>query len=163
MMFLSVYVKMTKFNIITANKLFSDKKFLELQDKRVEQIKIMSNLYQENPNKISDRIEAIDNNYRRRTGESTQKKNKTGLSSQMTGFDDSVSENKSKSKSYDDKSARNTNEGFDNTLNKIGSLVISEDDNKDNKRNTDEKTNGKKKNLDKSTKNNYEFNFNRVT
>ena len=152
MMFLSVYVKMIKFNILTANKLFSDRKFLELQDKRVEQIKIMSNLYQENPNKISDRIEAIDNNYRRRTGEATTKKTKTGLSSQMTGFDDSVSENKSKSKSYDEKSARNTNEGFDNTLNKIGSLVISEDENKDNKRNMEEKTNGKKKNLDKSTK-----------
>ena len=64
MMFLNVYVKMIKYNILTANKLFSDRKFLELQDKRVEQIKIMSNLYQENPNKISDRIEAIDNNYR---------------------------------------------------------------------------------------------------
>ena len=43
---------MVKINILTANKLFSDKKFLELQDKRVEQLKIMSNLYQENPNKI---------------------------------------------------------------------------------------------------------------
>ena len=155
MMFLSVYVKMIKFNILTANKLFSDRKFLELQDKRVEQIKIMSNLYQENPNKISDRIEAIDNNYRRGKGEALQKKNKTNISSQMTGYDDSISENKSKSHSNDDKSTRNTNEGFDNTLNKIGSLYIPEDENKDNNKKTisEEKTNGKKKNIDKSGKN----------
>ena len=53
MLFLYVYVKMVKFNILTANKLFSDRKFLELQDKRVEQLKIMTYLYQENPNKIS--------------------------------------------------------------------------------------------------------------
>ena len=153
MMFLNVYVKMIKFNILTANKLFSDRKFLELQDKRVEQIKIMSNLYQENPNKISDRIEAIDNNYRRRTGEASTKKNKgNGLSSQMTGFDDSVSESKSKTKSYDDKSTKNTNEGFDNTLNKIGSLIISEDENKENNKKMDEKTNGKKKTSDKNPK-----------
>ena len=93
---------MIKFNILTANKLFSDRKFLELQDKRVEQIKIMSNLYQENPNKISDKIESIDNSYKRRSGESIQKKNRSrdNLSSQMSGgFDDSVSDNKSKSKS----------------------------------------------------------------
>ena len=156
MMFLNVYVKMIKFNILTANKLFSDRKFLELQDKRVEQIKIMSNLYQENPNKISDRIEYIDNNYRRRTGEASQKKNKNvGISSQMTGFDDSISDTKSKSKSYEDKSTKNTNEGFDNTLNKIGSLVISEDENKENNKKTinGEKSNGKKKNIDKIAKN----------
>ena len=149
MMFLYVYVKMIKYNILTANKLFSDRKFLELQDKRVDQIKVMSNLYQENPNKISDRIEAIDNNYRRRTGESTIKKKVNGLTSQQTGFDDSVSDTKSKSRSYDEKSARNTNEGFENTLNKIGSLIIEDN----NKKNGEEKYNGKKKNLDKSTKN----------
>ena len=150
-MFLYVYVKMIKYNILTANKLFSDRKFLELQDKRIEQIKIMSNLYQENPNKISDKIEVIDNNYRRRTGETNTKKNKgNGLSSQMTGYDDSVSDTKSKSRTTDDKSTKNTNEGFDNTLNKIGSLIV--DDN--NKKNVnEEKYNGKKKNLDKSTKN----------
>ena len=76
MLFLFVYVKMVKINILTANKLFSDKKFLELQDKRVEQLKIMSNLYQENPNKISDKIESIENNYRKKMGDNTIQRNK---------------------------------------------------------------------------------------
>ena len=52
---------MVKFNITTANKLFSDRNFLELQDRRIEQLKILSNLYQESPIKITERIEAIDN------------------------------------------------------------------------------------------------------
>ena len=76
MLFLFVYVKMVKINILTANKLFSDKKFLELQDKRVEQLKIMSNLYQENPNKISDKIESIEYNYRKKMGDNIVQKNK---------------------------------------------------------------------------------------
>ena len=66
MMFLFVYVNMVKFNITTANKLFSDRNFLELQDRRIEQMKILSNLYQENPIKITERIEVIDNIYRRK-------------------------------------------------------------------------------------------------
>jgi hypothetical protein len=77
MMFLYVYVKMVKYNILTANKLFSDRSFLELQDRRIEQIKILSNLYQESPLKISEKIESIDNYYRRKTGELDKKKGKT--------------------------------------------------------------------------------------
>ena len=76
MLFLYVYVKMVKINILTANKLFSDKKFLELQDKRVEQLKIMSNLYQENPNKICDKIDSIEYNYRKKMGDNTIQRNK---------------------------------------------------------------------------------------
>ncbi len=76
MLFLFVYVKMVKINILTANKLFSDKKFLELQDKRVEQLKIMSNLYQENPNKICDKIESIEYNYRKKMGDNVVQKNR---------------------------------------------------------------------------------------
>ena len=67
---------MVKINILTANKLFSDKKFLELQDKRVEQLKIMSNLYQENPNKICDKIDSIEYNYRKKMGDNTIQRNK---------------------------------------------------------------------------------------
>ena len=77
MMFLYVYVKMVKFNILTANKLFSDRNFLELQDRRIEQMKILSNLYQESPLKISEKIDYIDNSYRRKSGEIDKKKNKT--------------------------------------------------------------------------------------
>ena len=74
MMFLYVYVKMIKYNILTANKLFSDRNFLELQDRRIEQMKILSNLYQESPLKISEKIEFIDNSYKRKTGEIDKKK-----------------------------------------------------------------------------------------
>ena len=73
MMFLFVYVKMVKFNITTANKLFSDRNFLELQDRRIEQLKILSNLYQETPIKITERIESIENIYKRKTGELEKK------------------------------------------------------------------------------------------
>ena len=76
MLFLFVYVKMVKINILTANKLFSDKKFLELQDRRIEQLKIMSNLYQENPNKICDKIDSIEYNYRKKIGDNTVQRNK---------------------------------------------------------------------------------------
>ena len=77
LMFLFVYVKMVKFNITTANKLFSDRNFLELQDRRIEQFKILSNLYQESPLKIVERIETIDNAYKRKTGEIEKKNAKT--------------------------------------------------------------------------------------
>ena len=76
MMFLFVYVKMVKYNILSANKLFSDRNFLELQDKRIEQMKILSNLYQESPLKISEKIENIENYYRKKTGDADRKRNK---------------------------------------------------------------------------------------
>ena len=77
MMFLFVYVKMVKYNITTANTLFSDRNFLELQDRRIEQLKILSNLYQESPIKITERIDNIDNIYRRKTGEIERQAAKT--------------------------------------------------------------------------------------
>ena len=100
MMFLYVYVKMVKFNITTANKLFSDRNFLELQDRRIEQLKILSNLYQEAPIKITERIESIENAYRRKTGE-LEKKNAKNLdnSAHLEGGEkdnDNLSEDKKK-------------------------------------------------------------------
>ena len=159
MMFLFVYVKMIKSSILSANKLFSDKKFLELQDRRVEQLKIMSNLYQENPNKISDRIEAIDNYYRRKTGEMERKKNVTnndGFNSQMQEEEKS---DRSTDKKKDDKSIKKKKKAnVNDTLQKIGSLI---EDDKDIKKATKlitlsderidrEKKNEEKKNLEKS-------------
>ena len=77
MMFLFVYVKMVKFNITTANKLFSDRNFLELQDRRIEQLKILSNLYQETTIKITEKIESIENIYKRKKGELEKKRAKS--------------------------------------------------------------------------------------
>ena len=74
--FLFSYTKMMKINIFSSNQLFSDKKFLELQNKRIEQIKIMNNLYSEHPLKIAEKIDLIDDIYRKKTREdSTPVKN----------------------------------------------------------------------------------------
>ena len=64
--FLISFIKMMKFNIFSSNQLFSDKRFLEMQNKRIEQIKIMNNLYSEHPIKIAERIELIDDLYRKK-------------------------------------------------------------------------------------------------
>jgi hypothetical protein len=66
--FLLSYIKMMKSNIFSSNQLFSDKKFLEMQNKRIEQIKIMNNLYSENPLKIAEKIEIIDDLYKKKKG-----------------------------------------------------------------------------------------------
>ena len=128
MMFLFVYVKMVKFNILTANKLFSDRNFLELQDRRIEQMKILSNLYQESPLKITERIVAIDNNYRRKTGEQDKKKTQSlDNNMHMDGEkeSDNLSEISGVKKSY--KSKYQTKKNINDTLKSIGSLT---DDNK---------------------------------
>ena len=143
MMFLFVYVKMVKFNILTANKLFSDRNFLELQDRRIEQMKILSNLYQESPLKITERIDAIDNYYRRKTGEADKKKTQT-LDNNMNIDGEKESDNLSEisgvKKSY--KSKYQTKKNINDTLKSIGSLT---DDNKPaaNANNNGEKTDKK--------------------
>ena len=142
MMFLYVYVKMVKYNILTANKLFSDRNFLELQDRRIEQIKILSNLYQESPLKISEKIESIDNYYRRKTGEIDKKKGKTldnnahlqeGEKDLDTLSDISASKKKANYKNKNDVVKKNIND----TLKSIGSLT--DDANKNTNTNTNNK------------------------
>ena len=137
MMFLYVYVKMVKYNILTANKLFSDRNFLELQDRRIEQMKILSNLYQESPLKISDRIESIDNSYRRKTGETDKNKNKSIDNNTHLQEGEKESDNISEDKSYSKK--RNvkiknevTKNNINDTLKSIGSLTDPEEKKKQN-------------------------------
>ena len=123
MMFLSVYVKMVKFNILTANKLFSDRNFLELQDRRIEQMKILSNLYQESPLKISERIDSIDYYYRRKTGETDKNRTKTLDGNSHTEGDkdnDNLSEISAIKKSYKKKQSK---KNINDTLKNIGSLT----------------------------------------
>ena len=126
MMFLFVYVKMVKFNITTANKLFSDRNFLELQDKRIDQLKILSNLYQESPIKITERIESIDNNYRRKTGEIERKANKTLDNNSQFNEEEKEKDNLSDiSGNQKKKIQKSTKEekNINDTLNSIGSLT----------------------------------------
>ena len=151
LLFLFVYVKMVKINILTANKLFSDKKFLELQDKRVEQLKIMSNLYQENPNKICDKIESIEYNYRKKMGDNVVQKNKRrDISNDLMAPEEKYSDVVSVS-SVNKNSREQTNTSTSTRIKskqeskEIGSL--SDDDKKKEEKSLDGKKN---KNLDKN-------------
>ena len=134
MMFLNVYVKMVKFNILTANKLFSDRNFLELQDRRIEQMKILSNLYQESPLKISERIESIDYYYKRKTGEIDKKKNKTLDNNthlqEGEKENDSLSELSKFDKKSNNNNAKNKKNNINDTLKSIGSLAEPDNNNK---------------------------------
>ena len=60
MVFLFYFIKILKLSIEQGNKIFEDKKFLEYLDKKLTQIKIMKNLYIEDPIKIMDKIESLD-------------------------------------------------------------------------------------------------------
>ena len=127
MMFLYVYVKMVKFNILTANKLFSDRNFLELQDRRIEQMKILSNLYQESPLKISERIESIDFNYRRKTGETDKKKTKTMETHSEDEKDNDNMSDISGTRKSNFKTKYQTKKNINDTLKSIGSLTADGD------------------------------------
>ena len=129
MMFLFVYVNMVKFNITTANKLFSDRNFLELQDRRIEQIKILSNLYQENPIKITERIEVIDNIYRRKTGETDKKTIRTIDNNAHLQDGEKDNDNLSDISGIQKKNFQKNNsiqKNVNDTLNSIGSLTDNE-------------------------------------
>ena len=98
---------MLKINIFTSNRLFNDKKFLDMQNKRIEQIKIMNNLYSEHPIKIAEKIDIIDELYRKKTKEENAT-NKTGnktintLESQASIVDEASTAGDLNSKSGDD-------------------------------------------------------------
>ena len=92
--FLSSYIKMMKINIFSSNQFFSDKKFLEMQNKRIDQIKIMNNLYCEHPLKIDEKIELIDDLYRRKTKE----ENSTSIKSNFKGLENNTSGNNNEEK-----------------------------------------------------------------
>jgi hypothetical protein len=92
LIFLSSYIKMMKINIFSSNQFFSDKKFLEMQNKRIEQIKIMNNLYSEHPLKIAEKIELIDDLYRRKTKE----ENSSSVKSNFKGLENSGNNNEEK-------------------------------------------------------------------
>ena len=101
--FLSSYMKMMKINIFQSNQLFSDKKFLEMQNKRIEQIKIMNNLYSEHPLKIAEKIDLIDDFYRRKTKEENSGASKNNLKD-LKGLDNVTPGNSNEDKAPDSKS-----------------------------------------------------------
>ena len=142
MMFLFVYVKMVKFNIVAANTLFNDRNFLELQDKRIEQFKILSNLYQESPIKITERIELIETAYKRKTGE-LEKQNAKTLDNNIN-FQEG--EKGKENDMFGDLSdlKKNLNKNVNGTLESLGSLTDGDktkDKKADNKNNYSENEN----------------------
>ena len=62
--FMLAFVKIIKLIILNGNKIFEDKQFLEFQEKRLNQIKIMKNLYTENPIKIMEKLDLIEDIYK---------------------------------------------------------------------------------------------------
>ena len=146
---------MVRFNILTANKLFSDRNFLELQDRRIEQLKILSNLYQESPIKITERIEIIDNIYRKKTGDNDKKTTRTLDNSAHLQDGEKDQDNLSDISSANKKIFQKNNsmeKNINDTLNSIGSLngenskLITSNTNTDRK----DKKNGKADESEKS-------------
>ena len=105
--FLSSYMKMMKMNIFGSNQLFSDKKFLEMQNKRIEQIKIMNNLYSEHPLKIAEKIDIIDDLYRKKTKEENNTSNKTNFKA-LNGADSINSVNSTNEERISDLKSRDS-------------------------------------------------------
>ena len=150
---------MVKFNITNANKLFSDRNFLELQDRRIEQLKILSNLYQENPIKITERIEAIDNIYRRKTGDVEKKTAKTLDNNAHLQDGEKETDNLSDISGIQKKNLQKNNsiqKNINDTLNSIGSLT----DNPNNPKVANMPTNDKKDKKGENKNNENENNMN---
>ena len=173
MMFLFVYVKMVKFNITAANSLFSDRNFLELQNTRIDQLKILSNLYQESPIKISERIDAIESAYKRKTGEIEKKtaKTKTNNFNIQDGEKEKDNDNLSDISGIQQKNIDKNNQIFSNPLKSPGSLTYGDNLGKENNIKNDNKLENKNNNpendkipISSVTNNNVpERVFNRIT
>ena len=74
--FLLYFIKILKLSIEQGNKILEDKKYLEYLDKRLTQIKIMKNLYVEQPIKIMDKIESLDEMFKNKNKEEAKEKEK---------------------------------------------------------------------------------------
>ena len=99
--FLISFVNILKLSIINGNKLFENKQFLEFQEKRLSQIKIMKNLYTENPIKIMDKIEIIEDFYRNKNKETSKKKTNDIQDIQELEYDKNYGKDEEKDKSND--------------------------------------------------------------
>ena len=75
MLFLFAFIKILKMSIEQGNKVLEDKKFLEFLDKKLTQIKIMKNLYLEDPIKIMDKIESLDEIFKNKKEDTKEKPN----------------------------------------------------------------------------------------
>ena len=147
--FLLSFIKILKLSIINGNKLFENKQFLEFQEKRLNQIKIMKNLYSENPIKIMDKIESIDYIYKNKNNEIAKKKTNE---SQVLEYDKNYNKDEEKEKNIDNdllsksnsqKSTMNKKTTYNNSMKNMFSTslktVNAELDKHNKEKNTDEK------------------------
>ena len=114
--FLLSFIKILKLSIMNGNKLFENKQFLDFQEKRLNQIKIMKNLYSENPIKIMDKIEAIDFVYKNKNNEITKKKTND---MQVLEYDKNYNKEEEKEKNGDHDLLSKTNSQKSNMNKKI--------------------------------------------
>ena len=82
--FLFSFIKILKLSIEQGNKILKDKQYLEYLDKRLTQIKIMKNLYTEDPIKIMDKIESLDEIFKNKNKEDAKKND---VKIQKLGYD----------------------------------------------------------------------------
>ena len=70
--FFVIYLKLLKININSANKLFMDKKYIIFQSQRLELLKILTTLYSVNPVNLFDKINILEEKYKRKTHQDRQ-------------------------------------------------------------------------------------------
>ena len=96
MIFIYSFIKILKLSIEQGNKVLEDKKFLEYLDKKLTQIKIMKSLYLEDPIKIMDKIESLDEFFKNKNKEDAKDKRNNDINNNLL-----EAENKEDSKTGD--------------------------------------------------------------
>ena len=127
--FLLSFIRSLKEYLESANRLFSDKKFVELQLKRIEQINIMKSLYEEDPNKIYEKIENLEAAYKNKIIEQNNKELKRKENQLLDNID---------IQSYETKNSTKTDSTEDNKSDtKKNSLKYKKNDSFETKENAD--------------------------
>ena len=119
MIFLIYFIKILKLSIEQGNKILEDKKFLEYLDKRLTQIKIMKNLYIEEPIKIMDKIESLDEMFKNKNKEEAKEKAKENNNNMNNDLDlkqNTLKDDDLKSNDNNQKNLLNSNQSFKSTF-----------------------------------------------
>ena len=127
MIFLIYFIKILKLSIEQGNKILEDKKFLEYLDKRLTQIKIMKNLYIEDPIKIMDKIESLDEMFKNKNKEDNKGKANNNMNNMNN---DLLKEEEIKTNDNTQKMGLNSNQSFKTTFKDDLKGILNETDKK---------------------------------
>ena len=117
MVFLIYFIKILKLSIEQGNKILEDKKFLEYLDKRLTQIKIMKNLYIEEPIKIMDKIESLDEMFKNKNKEEAKEKaNNNNANNDLDLKQNTLGDDGNKSNDHLGKNSLTSNQSFKTTF-----------------------------------------------